>query len=257
VPRFTVKKLLCWAEQELGISCVRETLRKVLRDLGMSYKQGKLLLARGSAVARALFAKKLKGLLRAAKANKETLVFIDEAHIHQDADLGPTWCRRGQPFYVTSTSPGLERVSFFGAYVYNEAKVCIWPTERANASTTIEFLENLRAAYPTGRLRVCWDGASYHRAEEVYSRAGELRIKLTQLPAYSPEFMPVEALWRWTREEVTYNHCHDTASALIAGVEVFEAEVNAQPQVTFSRLAVRTSLDPDAERLRIRMEAAA
>jgi transposase len=250
-PRWTMPKLLRWAADELRITCCRETLRQVLHDMDMTWKKGKLLLARASADAREKFVTKIKSLLRATNSGKERLIFIDEAHVHQDADLGHTWARRGQRFYISSTSPGLARVTFFGAYVYNDRRFVIWPAERGNASTAIDCLEYLRAAYPNERLRVCWDGASYHRAEDVHERARELGILITHLPAYSPEFMPVEALWRWMREEVTYNHCHATAAALIAGVEAFEAKANEQPDVVFQRLHVRTSLDPDQEKLRV------
>lgn len=250
-PRWTVPKLLQWVAAELGITCARETLRQVLRDLDITWKQGKLLLARASREAREKFVTKIQALLRAARSGKEKLVFIDEAHVHQDADLGHTWTRRGQRYYVSSTSPGLARVTFFGAYVYNDRKVAIWPAERGNALTAIDCLEYLRAAFPHDRLRVCWDGASYHRAEDVHERARELGIFITHLPAYSPDFMPVEALWRWMREEVTYNHCHATGADLIAGVEVFETKANAQPDVLFGRLHVLTRLDPDQEKLRM------
>jgi transposase len=217
----------------------------------MTWKKGKLLLARAPAEEREKFAKRLRSLLGAADSGKEKLIFIDEAHVHQDADLGHTWSRRGQRYYVSSTSPGLARVTFFGAYVYSDVKVAIWPAERGNASTAIDCLEYLRAAFPEDRLRICWDGASYHRAEDVRERARELGILITHLPAYSPEFMPVEALWRWMREEVTYNHCHATAAALISAVSEFEAQANKQSAVLFSRLYVRTSLDADQEKLRI------
>jgi transposase len=33
-------------------------------------------------------------------------------------------------------------------------------------------------------------------------------IGIVRLPGYSPDFMPVEALWHWLRQSVTYNHCH-------------------------------------------------
>ena len=244
-------KLLRWAADSLGIQCARETLRKILLDLDMSWKKGKLLLARASAEAREKFVTKIKALLRAARNGKEKLIFIDEAHVHQDADLGHTWNRRGQRYYVSSTSPGLARVTFYGAYVYNDKSVTIWAAERANGPMTIEYLEYLRAAFPDDKLRICWDGASYHRSEDVLERARELGILITPLPAYSPDFMPVEALWRWMREEVTYNHCHATAADLIAGVEVFEAMVKSQPDVLFERLHVQTSLDPEREKLRI------
>jgi transposase len=250
-PRWTLPKLVRWAANELKITCARETVRKVLQDLDMTWKKGKLLLARASAEAREKFAVKIKSLLRAAHGGKEVLIFIDEAHVHQDADLGYTWNRRGQRYYVSTTSPGLARVSFFGAYVYNEKTVAIWPAKGANASTTIEYLEYVRAAYPDAKLRICWDNASYHHAEDVLEQARELGILLTYLPTYSPDFMPVEALWRWMREEVTYNHCHATDAELIAGVSKFEDEVKRQPEVIFKRLHVRTKLDPGQEKLRI------
>jgi transposase len=249
--RWTLPKLLQWATDHLGITCARETLRKVLRGLKVTWKKGKLLLARASAEAREDFVTKIKSLLRAAHAGKEKLIFIDEAHIHQEADLGYTWARKGQRYYVSSTSPGLARVTFFGAYVYNDATIAITPADRANAATTIELLEYARAAFPDDKIRICWDGASYHRAEDVVERARELRILLTPLPAYSPDFMPVEALWRWMREEVTYNHCHATAADLIAGVSTFETKVNQEPQIIFDRLNVRTKLDFTLEKLRV------
>src|SRR4051794_32842659 len=48
----------------------------------------------------------------------------------------------------------------------------------------------------------------YHRAQAVREVAGTLDITLMPLPGYSPDLMPVEALWRWLREDVTYHHCH-------------------------------------------------
>jgi len=43
---------------------------------------------------------------------------------------------------------------------------------------------------------VLWDGAPYHRAGVVQEVATGLGIKLLPLPGYSPDLMPVEALWR-------------------------------------------------------------
>src|SRR4029453_7421070 len=58
------------------------------------------------------------------------------------------------------------------------------------------------------------DGAPYHRAMAVREAAAALQIDLVPLPGYSPDLMPVEAPWRWLREDITYNHCHRTAEAL-------------------------------------------
>jgi hypothetical protein len=35
------------------------------------------------------------------------LVYVDEAHLHPDADLGYGWAERGERFWVAPSSPGL------------------------------------------------------------------------------------------------------------------------------------------------------
>ena len=61
---------------------------------------------------------------RPLESTQHLLVYVDEAHIHQDADLGYGWAERGQRFWVASRSPGLSaRVSFYGVYLYNEGQV--------------------------------------------------------------------------------------------------------------------------------------
>src|SRR3954453_20133732 len=130
----------------------------------------------------------------------------ESAHIHQDADLGYGWAKRGERFLVASSSPGLSaRVSFYGLYLYNEGQVRLWPYPRANGEHTMDVLRRLRAEFPDDALIVLWDGAPYHRAQAVREAATALNITLMPLPGYSPDLMPVEALWRWLREDVTYH----------------------------------------------------
>jgi len=77
-----------------------------------------------------------------------------------------------------------------------------------------------------------------------------LDITLMPLPGYSPDLMPVEALWRWLREDVTYHHCHASAEDLIRRVDTFEVRLNRDPFVVADRLWVKDCLDPDEEKLR-------
>src|SRR4051812_50045061 len=72
---------------------------------------------------------------------------------------------------------------------------------RANGEHTVEVLRRLRAEWPDRKLLVLWDGAPYHRAQAVREAARTLDITLMPLPGYSPDLMPVEALWHWLRED--------------------------------------------------------
>jgi transposase len=115
---------------------------------------------------------------------------------------------------------------------------------------TIDVLRRLRSEHPARALVVLWDGAPYHRARAVRDVAAALRIELMPLPSYSPDLMPVEALWRWLREDVTYHHCHATLDDLTRRVAAFQARINQEPRILADRLWVKDRLDPEEEKLR-------
>jgi hypothetical protein len=63
--------------------------------------------------------------------------------------------------------------------------------------------------------------------------------------------MPVEALWRWLREDVTYQYCHKIKRELIEWITEFQDRINKNPLEIADRLWVKNSLDPEVEKLRI------
>ena len=101
----------------------------------------------------------------------------------------------------------------------------------------------------SGCLAGCEDGVGRSRkpAQNHLVFAG---ITLAPLPGYSPELLPVEALWRWLREDVTCYHCHATADDLTRRVAAFEVQVNQDPCAVADRLWVQDQLDPHEEKLR-------
>src|SRR4051794_7951455 len=99
-------------------------------------------------------------------------------------------------------------------------------------------------------LIVLWDGAPYHRAKAVREAATALNITLMPLPGHSPDLMPVEAPWRWLREEVTYHRGHAGGDDLAGRVADFEVRLNRDPWVIPDRLWVKDRLDPEEEKLR-------
>jgi len=237
--------------ERFGRTCCRETIRAALHRSGLSWKKAKKLLGRADPARRQAFVEQLRHVLADAQHDRRLLVYLDEAHIHQDADLGYGWAERGRRLWVASGSPGLSaKVSFYGLHLYDEGQVRLWPYPRANGEHTIEVLRRLRAEHPDRELVVPWDGASYHRAGAVREAAAASRIELMPLPGYSPDLMPVEALWRWLREDVTYHHCHASRDDLTRRVAAFQARVNREPCALADRLWVKDRLDPEEEKLR-------
>ena len=250
-PRWTLKRLVAWVREQFGRTCCRETIRAALHRLELSWKKAKKLLGRADPVRRQVFVERLQSVLAEAERDRQLLVYLDEAHIHQDADLGYGWAERGQRLWVASSSPGLSaKISLYGLYLYNEGEVRLWPYPRANGEHTMDVLRRLRAEFPDRELVLLWDGASYHRAGAVRDVAAALRIELMPLPGYSPDLMPVEALWRWLREDITYHHCHATLDDLTRRVAAFQIRINQQPCILADRLWVKDCLDPEEEKLR-------
>ena len=78
---------------------------------------------------------------------RQLLLYIDEAHIHLDSDEGYGWSIRGERFWVSSSSPGRAKVSFYGVYIYNQGSTRILPYEKAEKFNTIDVLKKLRLEY--------------------------------------------------------------------------------------------------------------
>ena len=139
-----------WVEQRFGRRVCRETIRAALHRLKLSWKKARKLL---DPAKRQALLERLQPVLDSAARDRHLLVYLDEAHIHQDADLGYGWSERGQRFWVHSTSPGLAaKRSFYGLYFYNEGQVRLWPYPRANGEHTIEVLQRLRAEVSDRKL---------------------------------------------------------------------------------------------------------
>jgi hypothetical protein len=202
----------------------------------------KKLLGRADPQRRQAFVEQIQGLL--AGAQHHLLVYLDEAHIHQDADLGYGWSERGRRFWIASPSPRLsDKLSFYGLYLYNEGEVRLWPYACANGEYTVDVLRRLRAEWPEDKLIVV--GASYHRAGMVRDAAEALNIDLMPLPGYIHAGRGARL-----REDVTYHHCHPTAEDLSRRVAAFETRLNQDACAVADRLWVKDHLDPDEEKLR-------
>ncbi|MBN3942191.1 MULTISPECIES: winged helix-turn-helix domain-containing protein [unclassified Nostoc] len=147
LPRWTLKRLVAWIDKQFDLKCCRESVRKTLKDLGFSWKKARKLLNKANTKKPAEYLEKLQILLDDALNEGRLLIFIDEGHIHLDCDQGYGWSIKGERFWVSSNSPGREKASFYGVYVYNYAKVKIFPYLKADQFNRIDLLKHLRTEF--------------------------------------------------------------------------------------------------------------
>lgn len=252
--RWTLRSLCELAVCVTGVRVCCETMRRVVQSLGLTYKKAHKLLGKASAPRREEFVEQLGELVVQSHQDEGPLVvFADEAHIHLDTDAGYGWAPRGQRLYVNSHSPGLShKRTCFGMYLLGATDpVQIHTASWATGETTCEMLTALRTTHPFEPLVLIWDNVRYHHSHKVRAHAEQLGIRLLYLPPYSPDLMPVERLWSWLRQDLTYLHTHRDEQELVDRIALFVAQLLDSPADVHRRLKPKLHLDPAEEKLRV------
>jgi hypothetical protein len=253
---WTLKKLRRWMQAVFGRCVSRSSLRALLKTGGLSWKKCKKLLKKADPQQRAAYVEQFQALFERMCGGTVRLVYVDQAHLHQDLDLGYTWAPVGQPVWRESLSPSLAaRINWYGAYDFSTGQCFVWQEGKCNGAHTAQFLRRLMAwldeSDPQSKRQVVviWDGAPWHRSQGVRTQAAELGIQLVPLPGYSPDLNPIEGLWKWMRQEVTQHYCHTSLHELCLACHAFVARINRDPLALVTRLWPKFDLDPDYEKL--------
>jgi transposase len=249
---WTLKKIHCWVKQSMDCAVSHSTLRTLLKQQGLSWKKCQKVLRKAKSEQRTAFIAEFQTLFTQVCRAQLRLIYIDEAHVHRDLELGYTWAPTGKPAWRCSDCPPLSaRLNWYGAYDFTQAQCFLWQEGSCNQANTVKFLQQLvkwlgPLATP---VLIIWDGAPWHKATLVQEAAAALGCCLQPLPAYSPDLNPIEGLWKWLRAEVTHNHCHPTLHDLFEACQSFIQRINAAPEQLLARLWPKFELDPDFEKL--------
>lgn len=147
-------------------------------------------------------------ILKLAKETNAVILFGDEVSFAQWGSLSRTWAPKGkQPKIKTKGKRrGLKMfgtIEFFGgSFRYMEAE------GKFNGESYIKFLKLITTHYSRSVILV-EDGAPYHGSAVVKGFAEKLkaqdRLHIYRLPSYSPDYNPIEKLWKNTKRDAT--HC--------------------------------------------------
>jgi transposase len=157
---------------------------------------------------------------RLAQQKNSMILFGDEASFAQWGSLSYTWARKGhQPTVKTSGKRKAYKVMglidyFSGALFYTTH------LGRFNPTVYEAFLTEVLAK--TDRhLILIQDGARYHTSQAMqgfFEQHAE-RLTVYQLPKYSPDFNPIEYLWRNLKKHATHLRYFPTFDALTQKVD--------------------------------------
>lgn len=246
---WTAKKLRIWVEQNLKHQVSRTSLRTLLKQAGLSWKKSKKALGKANPKKRAKFVAEFQDWFEQVCQGRVRLIYIDEAHLHQDLTVGYRWSAVGEADWVVSHCPPRQnRLDWYGAYDFSNGQCLIWHQAGCDSLTTVAFLQHLAQQWPAApnqQTVIIWDGATWHSTAAIVRQEAEaLGFTLVQLPAYSPDLNPIEGLWKWMREELTHHHCYKYLYQLERACFQFIDRINRDPEAIITRLWPKFELDP-------------
>ena len=106
-----------------------------------------------------------------------SVFFLDECHLLWGDICGYVWGNRQERIEVPVINER-QKQTYYGALKLYTQKFLIKAYDKGNSQSTIGFLEYLRSHCPQSRIALIWDGASYHRSQEVktYARIGQSTV---------------------------------------------------------------------------------
>src|SRR5918999_5908174 len=212
-------RVLIW--REFGVLNNRQYVCTLLHNLGFSFQKARF----GSdhlntATRLAWLEQKWPTIVRAATRRRGLILFEDEASFAQWGSLSYTWARRGRHPEVP-TSGKRKGYKVYGAIEYFTGRLFYQGIEgRFNSESYQAFLQMIMR-HTRKHLFLIHDGARYHTSQSTqqFFETHRKRVTAHRLPSYSPDFNPIEYLWKKTKQRGTHNKYFPEFSVLITSVE--------------------------------------
>jgi transposase len=134
------------------------------------------------------------------------VLFSDECGVYLLPMVRQTWAPKGNS-PVLREHCGYEHLSIAGA-ISSCGNLVFWCRKSSfKGFECAAFLEYVADCYRKNKLTLIWDGAAIHKSLPVKEFLAEKpgKIRLEQLPAYSPELNPIELLWAYLKKKMA-NH---------------------------------------------------
>lgn len=219
----------CWTSlmvQELiqtkfGKRYSRFYVCELLGHLGFSYQKARFVSDHLNEEARVTWLSETwPQILAEAKLKDGLILFGDEATCAMWGSLGRTWALRGHQPEV-KTSGKRKGYKLFGMIEYFTGQFFYQAiTERFTSETYQAFLLHI-LNQTSQQLFIIQDGARYHtsQAMKAFFAQHQQRLTICQLPSYSPDFNPIEFLWKKLKQRATHNRHFDAFVKLIETVD--------------------------------------
>lgn len=207
-------------------------LCELLERLGFSFQKARFVADHLDEAGRSAWqAQTWPELWRLAQEQNALILFGDEASFGQWGSLSYTWAPKGQQPTV-KTSGRRKAHKIFALIDYLSGRL-FWQGlhGRFNSATYAAFLTAVLTQTHQPIILI-QDGARYHtsHAMRAFFAAHADRLRVFQLPAYSPDFNPIEGLWKKVRKQATHLKYFARFEQLVLAVETTLAAFAEMPE---------------------------
>jgi transposase len=212
-------RVLIWREFGVLYNC--QYVCTLLHNLGFSFQKARFVSDHLDAARRQQWLQQeWPRILRAAQRHKGLILFEDEASFAQWGSLSYTWARRGQQPEV-KTSGKRKGYKVFGAIEYCSGRLFYQGIEGRFTSDSYQAFVQTILAQTQEHVFLIHDGARYHtsKAMEQFFAQHADRLTVYQLPSYSPDYNPIEYLWKKTKKRATHNQYFKEFAAVTVSVD--------------------------------------
>ena len=191
-------------------------ISQLLKNMGFSFQKARFTPDKGDPEKRREWTEVLwPEILKTAQEKNGLILFGDEASFPQRGTLSYTWAKKGdQP--VVKTSGIRKSYKVFGLIEYFSGRFFFKGHEgRLNSESYAGFLKEVMKK-TRKHLILIQDRAPYHRSAfmtDFFQKHAD-RLTVYKLPSYSPDFNPIEMLWKKIKEKETHLHYFPTFDAL-------------------------------------------
>jgi len=194
---------------------------ELLRNLGLSRQKARFISSYLDEEARKNWMETVwPKILEKAKELGAPILFGDEASFVWWGSLSYTWAPKGQQPQI-KTSGRRKGYKMFGAIEYFSGKLYHQGIEdKFNSLSYQVFLEYLLDQIK-GPIILIQDGARYHTSKDIreFLEKQDDRLFVFRLPSYSPDYNPIEYLWKKVKTAATHNRYFDEFVKLVNSVE--------------------------------------
>lgn len=199
-----VKDIVSYVQTEFQVEYSIAGMRHWLITHNFSHKKPAIVPGKANLEKQKKWIEEYEALKQGLPEN-ETICFTDGVHPTHNTQVTFGWIKKGIRKEICSNT-GRKRLNLTGLIDVISQKLIAKEDQTLNASSTISFFKIVEEAYPQMKtVHIFCDNARYYRNKDVQKYLENSKIKLHFLPPYSPNLNPIERLWKWMKERVTYN----------------------------------------------------